>query len=151
MIGSHATATAGNPASPAFTRSERRVVRLHLERFVTDASPEQIRAWDQSIPWLQRECRELEVRDTAAHEYTALLKYELPRDSLRPDVIILERGAVAVLELKGALFPARAALDEALDSARNLSAYHAACAGRRGTRVLLVRGGSATPVPRDGV
>ena len=66
-----------------------------------DASPEQVRAWDQSIPWLQRECRELEVRDTAAHEYTAILEYELPRDSRRPDVIVLERGCVAVLELKG--------------------------------------------------
>jgi hypothetical protein len=77
---------------PAFTRSEPRVVRLQLERFVSDASPEQIRAWDPSIPWLQRECRELEVRDTAAHEYTAILEYELPRDSRRPDVIVLERG-----------------------------------------------------------
>lgn len=99
---------------PDFTRSEPRVVRLHLERFVPDASPEQIRAWDQSIPWLQRECRELEVRDTAAHEYTAILEYELPRDSRRPDVILLERAAVAVLDLKGALFPTRAALDQAL-------------------------------------
>lgn len=136
---------------PAFTRSEPRVVRLQLERFVSDASPEQIRAWDQSIPWLQRECRELEVRDTAAHEYSAILEYELPRDSRRPDVIVLERGAVAVLELKGALFPTRAALDQGLGYARDLSAYHAACAGRRVTPVLLVRGGSATPVVRDGV
>jgi Uncharacterized conserved protein (DUF2075) len=136
---------------PAFTRSQPRVVRFHLERFVSDASPEQIRAWDQSIPWLQRECRELEVRDTAAHEYTAILEYELPRDSRRPDVIVLERGAVAVLELKGALFPTRAALDQALGYARDLSAYHAACAGRRVTPVLLVRGGDATPVLRDGV
>lgn len=136
---------------PQFTRSEPRVVRLALERFVADASPEQIRAWDQSIPWLQRECRELEVRDSAAHEYTAILEYELPRDSRRPDVIVLERGAVAVLELKGAHFPTRAALDQALGYARDLAAYHAACAGRRVTPVLLTRGGNATPVLRDGV
>lgn len=86
---------------PVFTRSEPRVVRLQLECFITDASPEQIRAWDQSIPWLQRECRELEVRDTAAHEYTAILEYELPRDSRRPDVIVLERGAVAAVVRSG--------------------------------------------------
>ena len=60
-----------------FSHSEPRVVRLQLQQFVEDASPEQIRAWDQSIPWLQRECRELEVRDTAAHEYTAILENEL--------------------------------------------------------------------------
>jgi len=136
---------------PDFARSEPRVVRLQLQQFVSDASHEQIRAWDQSIPWLQRECRELEVRDSAAHEYTAILEYELPRDSRRPDVIVLERGAVAVLELKGAPFPTRAALDQALGYARDLAAYHAACAGRRVTPVLLFRGGSATPVLRDGV
>lgn len=95
-----------------FSRSEPRVVRLQPQQFVADASPEQVRAWDQSIPWLQRQCRELEVRDSSAHEYTAILEYELPRDSRRPDVIVLERGCVAVLELKGALHPSRAALDQ---------------------------------------
>ena len=49
-----------------FSRTEPRVVRLQLQQFVADASQEQVRAWDQSIPWLQRECRELEVRDAAA-------------------------------------------------------------------------------------
>lgn len=134
-----------------FSRSEPRVVRLQLEQFVVDASPEQVRAWDQSIPWLQRECRELGVRDTASHEYTAILEYELPRDSRRPDVIVLERGCAAVLELKGALHASRAALDQALGYARDLAAYHAACAGRRVTPVLLVRGGGREAVIRDGV
>jgi hypothetical protein len=134
-----------------FSRSEPRVVRLELQRFVADASPEQIRAWDQSIPWLQRECRELEVRDAAARGYTAILEYELPRDSRRPDVIVLERGCVAVLELKGALHPSQAALDQALGYARDLRAYHAACAGRAVTPALLVRGGGADAIERDGV
>lgn len=134
-----------------FSRSEPRVVRLQLQRFVVDASSEQVRAWDQSIPWLQRECRELEARDYTAKEYTAILEYELPRDSRRPDVIVLERGCVAVLELKGALHPSRAALDQVLGYARDLRAYHAACAGRAVTPVLLVRGGGAEAVERDGV
>lgn len=136
---------------PVFSRSEPRVVRLQLQRFIADASPEQIRAWDQSIPWLQRECRELEVRDSAAHEYTAILEYELPRDSRRPDVIVLERGCVAVLELKGALHASRAALDQVLGYARDLAAYHTACAAHRVTPVLLVRGGGASAALRDGV
>lgn len=134
-----------------FTRSEPKVVRLELQKFVEDASPEQIRAWDQCIPWLQRECEELTVRDTDAHEYTAILEYELPRDSRRPDVLVLERGCVAVLELKGALHASQAALDQALGYARDLSAYHAACAGRRVTPVLLVRGGGPVAQVRDGV
>ncbi len=134
-----------------FSGSAPRVVRLRLQEFVTDASPEQVRAWDQSIPWLQRECRELEARDYVAKEYTAILEYELPRDSRRSDVIVLQRGCVAVLELKGALNPSRAALDQAFGYARDLRAYHAACAGRQVTPVLLVRGGGAEAVECDGV
>ncbi|MGB3429582.1 MAG: DNA/RNA helicase domain-containing protein, partial [Burkholderiaceae bacterium] len=135
----------------SFHRAEPRVVRLQLQRFIADASPEQIRAWDQSIPWLQRECRELEARDSAAREYTAILEYELPRDSRRPDVIVLERGCVAVLELKGALHASRAALDQAFGYARDLRAYHAACADRLVTPVLLIRGGPRNAEERDGV
>ena len=134
-----------------FSRAEPRVVRLQLQEFVTDASPEQIRAWDQSIPWLQRECRELEVCDSRAHEYTAILEYELPRDSRRPDVIVLERGCITVLEIKGALHPTQAALDQAFGYARDLRAYHAACHERSVTPVLVVRGGGNAAVERDGV
>lgn len=134
-----------------FSRAEPRVVRLQLQRFVADASVEQVRAWDQAIPWLQRECRELESRDPAAREYTAILEYELPRDSRRPDVVVLERGCVAVLELKGALHATQAALDQAFGYARDLRAYHAACAGRTVTPVLLVRGGGSRAMVRDGV
>lgn len=134
-----------------FSRSDARVIRLQLQQFVADATPEQVRAWDQSIPWLQRECRELEVRDSSARAYTAILEYELPRDSRRPDVIVLERGCVAVLELKGALHPSRAALDQAIGYARDLRAYHAACDGRTVTPVLLVRGGGTEAIERDGV
>ena len=134
-----------------FSASEPRVVRMRLQRFVADASAEQLRAWDQSIPWLQREFSELAVRDAASPAYTTILEYELPRDSRRPDVIVLERGCVAVLELKGALHPSRAALDQALGYARDLRAYHAACADRVVTPVLLVRGADVEPIERDGV
>lgn len=134
-----------------FSSAEPRVVRLQLQQFVADASPEQVRAWDQSIPWLQRKCRELEVRDATAREYTAILEYELPRDSRRPDVIVLERGCVAVLEIKGALRATQAALDQAFGYARDLRAYHAACEGRSVTPVLLVRGAGTVSIERDGV
>ena len=46
---------------------------------------------------------------------------------------------MAVLELKGALHASQAALDQAFGYARDLRAYHAACAGRTVTPVLLVR------------
>lgn len=134
-----------------FSKSVPRVVRGQLNAFVPDASPEQIRAWDQSIPWLQRECRELTARDSAAGEYTAILEYELPRDFRRPDVIILEHGCVAVLELKGYPYASQAAIDQALGYARDLAAYHAACVGCTVTPVLLIRTSNPMPVIQDGV
>ncbi len=134
-----------------FSKSVPRVVRVQLNEFVPDASPEQIRAWDLSIPWLQRKCRELTARDSAAGEYTAILEYELPRDFRRPDVIILERGCIAVLELKGRPYATQGAIDQALGYARDLAAYHAACAGRTVTPVLVIRGSNPEPVIRDGV
>jgi hypothetical protein len=65
-----------------FSKSEPRVVRLRLQEFVRDASPEQLRAWDQSVPMLQRECRELTARDASACG-ARQLEYELPRDFQR--------------------------------------------------------------------
>lgn len=134
-----------------FSNSEPKVVRLRLHEFVTDASPEQLRAWDQSVPWLQRECRELTVREPSAREYTAILEYELPRDFRRPDVIVLEGGCVVVVELKGYLHASQAAVDQALGYARDLSAYHASCAGRSVFPVLVTRGSDSEPTLRDGV
>lgn len=136
---------------PTFVGSEPRVVRARLQEFVTDASAEQVRAWDQSIPWLQRECRELEARDYAAREYTAILEYELPRDFRRPDVIVLQGGCIVVLELKGAPNPTRAALDQAWGYARDLAAYHRACAGKLVHPVLVTSGGPETAIRIDEV
>ena len=76
-----------NSDLPVFSSTEPRVVRLSLERFVRDASPEEKRAWAQSIPMLQRECRELMTSDGSARTYTAILEYELPLESGRRDPV----------------------------------------------------------------
>lgn len=136
---------------PTFTTAEPRVVRARLQQFVSDASPDQVRAWDSSIPWLQRECRELEAKDYSAREYTAILEYSLPRDFRRPDVIVLQRGCIVVVELKGAPHPTRAALDQAWGYARDLSAYHSACADRLVHPVLVTSAGPRTAVRIDDV
>jgi hypothetical protein len=134
-----------------FSKSVPRVIRGRLNDFIPDASKEQILAWDRSIPWLQSECRELTARDSTACEYTAILEYELPRDFRRPDVLVLQNGCVAVLELKGYPRASQAAIDQVLGYARDLAAYHAACAGCPVTPVLLIRTSSRTQVLQDGV
>lgn len=122
---------------PTFERTHPRVIALRLEQFVRDAGPEQVRAWNDSLPWLQRECRELVECHDDARRYTAILEYELPRDARRPDVIVLESGVVVVLELKGYADATQAGLDQVMAYARDLRAYHAACAARPVVPVLV--------------
>ncbi len=90
---------------PSFQGTAARIIRGKLHEFIADAGIEQIRAWDASIPALQREVGEVLVREPAANAYTAILEYELPLESRRPDVVLLVGGAVVVLELKGKTNP----------------------------------------------
>lgn len=72
-----------------------------------------------------------------AGSYTAILEYELPMESRRPDVILLVRGAIVVLELEGKIEPSQADIDQAAAYARNLACYHSECAGR-GVHAVVV-------------
>jgi hypothetical protein len=113
---------------PEFRDTSPRVIRGSLLHLVPDASKEQIRAWDHSIPQLQTEVHEVIEEDPGADDYAAILEYELPLESRRPDVILLVRGAVMVLELKGKQSPSQADLDQASAYARDLRCYHRQCA-----------------------
>lgn len=114
---------------PRFRDTEPRVIRARLEEFLPGSGPEQIRAWDDSIPKLQTEVQEVLTKEEDAGKYTAILEYELPLESRRPDVILLVRGAVVVLELKGKTKPSRADIDQAAAYARDLRCYHRECSG----------------------
>jgi len=122
---------------PRFRRTEARIIRSRLEDFIRDAGDEQIRAWNSSIPQLQHEVGEVVDRDPGAGEYTAILEYELPMEARRPDVVLLVRGPVIVLELKGKELPSQADVDQASAYARDLQCYHAACEGRRVVPILV--------------
>ena len=128
-------------------------MRLSLEQFVRDAGLAQKRAWADSIPMLQRECRELITSDgTTAHSYTAILEYELPLESRRIDVVVLENGIVVVLELKGKEQPTQADLDQVMAYARDLRAYHEECHERPVHAVLVpTRASSGPPRMINGV
>ena len=85
---------------PTFADEEPRVVRISLQDFLGDVGESQIRAWDDSIPKIQVEVGEVVDIDDLAEQYTAILEYELPLESRRPDVVLLVSGAVVVLELR---------------------------------------------------
>jgi hypothetical protein len=125
---------------PTFRETPPRYIRDSLHRLVPDASPEQIRAWDDSIPPLQSEVTEVLLADAAAKGYCTILEYELPMEFRRPDVIFLVNGGVLVIELKGKLSPSQADVDQAAAYARDLRCYHRECADKTVTPVLVPTG-----------
>ncbi len=126
-------------------------VRGSLADFIRDASPEQVRAWDESIPPLQAEVDELIDSDSAASRYSAILEYELPLEFRRPDVLFLSNGSIYVLELKGKARVEQADLDQAAGYARDLAAYHSECHGRPVHPLLVLTRGDGRMGTQSGV
>lgn len=122
---------------PVFRSTAPPVIYESLRALVHDASDEQLRAWRDSIPPLQREASEVLEVDPTSAEYSAILEYELPLESRRPDVLVLAKGAVIVLEIKGKETPSQADLDQVSAYARDLRCYHAACASRQVLAVVV--------------
>lgn len=122
---------------PEFRSTEPSLVRERLQAFIVDSSPEQVRAWNEAIPALQKEVDEVLVRDTLAKHYSAILEYELPMESRRPDVLLLVAGGVLVLELKGKGEPSQADIDQAAAYARDLRCYHRECWNKPVVPVLV--------------
>jgi hypothetical protein len=112
-------------------------VRVSLEDFLAGVSESQVFAWDDSIPKLQHEVGEIVVIDDLADSYSAILEYELPMESRRPDVVLLVSGAIVVLELKGKAEAEQADLDQAAAYARDLRCYHRHCAEREVHAVVV--------------
>ena len=122
---------------PDFADASSIDVRKRLKHFVSDASPEQERAWSSSIPQLQDEVEEVLLRNQLAKNYSAILEYELPMESRRPDALLLVGGGVLVIELKGKLEPSQADIDQAAAYARDLQCYHRDCEDRPVVPVLV--------------
>jgi hypothetical protein len=136
---------------PTFSETEPRIVRVSLQEFLGEAGDSQIRAWDDSIPKIQVEVGAVVEIDELAEQYTAILEYELPMESRRPDVVLLVNGAVVVLELKGKTEPDQADLDQAAAYARDLRCYHKHCADREVHAVVVPTRAPGYIGVRDGV
>jgi DUF2075 family protein len=136
---------------PTFHDADPEVVRIQLEDFLPGVSESQVFAWKESIPPLQYEVGEVVVLDDLDTQCTAILEYELPLESRRPDVVLLVSGAVVVLELKGKTEPEQADLDQAAAYARDLRCYHRHCAEREVHAVVVPTRAHGYDGVRDGV
>lgn len=136
---------------PTFHGTPPRVVRVSLERFVREAGHEQIAAWDEAIPALQKEVGEAIAADAAAKTHVVILEYKLPLEERRPDAVMLPRGCVVVIELKGKESASPADLDQAANYARDLMAYHRHCQDRPVHAVLIPTRAAGLSTLRQGV
>ena len=134
----HDRCTAGWESSfPEFSKAGSDQIQSALREFVGDVSPQQDRAWRDSIPWLQREVDLLGTAVDSAEDHGAVLEYELPMESRRPDVVLLTEAGVAVVELKGKASPTQADLDQVAAYARDLRCYHRHCQDRPVIPILV--------------
>ena len=91
-------------------------------RYSTDASPEQIAAWENCYHVLKREL----VPTTSTHPALSIIfEYILPYEAgRRPDVLIVGSNLVLILEFKMKRQVLRADIDQVAAYARDLQAYH---------------------------
>jgi hypothetical protein len=136
---------------PKFRETSPRYICDSLKASIQDASPEQIRAWHDSIPPLQREVGEVLQLNSAASKYSTILEYELPMEFRRPDVVFLVGRGVVVVELKGKEVPSQADMDQAAAYARDLRCYHRECADRDVSAVLVPTRATGYQGERNGV
>ncbi|MDP4657725.1 MAG: DUF2075 domain-containing protein, partial [Opitutales bacterium] len=105
-----------------------------LTAFVRDSSPEQIRAWNASIPLVQVEAGKVIAVQNLARDYGAVFEYKMPFCSRRADLVLLVSGAVLVIELKGDDNSRPEHLEQVADYARSIYSNHSLC-GVDGPRV----------------
>ena len=128
-----------------FESIDRSQILSSLTRNYPDASDSERASWKRNVPSLQNEVGEVVRVDTDAGAFTAILEYELPMESRRPDVVFLLNDDVVVVELKGKTWPSDADIDQTHAYARDLMCYHRDC-HRRTVHPVLV----PTLMPRGG-
>jgi len=121
-----------------------------LVAFVKESTPEQIKAWNSSLPLVQIEAGKVLDVQPLARDYSAIFEYGLPHSQKRADVILLISGAVLVVELKGDGSTGQAYLEQVADYARRIYTNHVLC-GEEGVPVhaLVVNYGMPGTERRD--
>ena len=101
-------------------------------------SQQQVTAWRGSFEVLQDALKEVVAADENAEGWTLVFEYELPREGgRRPDVVLLAKGNVVVLEFKEKSGLLKADVDQVAAYARDLANYHGASHERPVVPVLL--------------
>lgn len=120
-----------------FSAATKSRVLQALRASYPDSSGSEVRSWTVNVPLLQTEVRESMQADQSIKTCTAVLEYQLPMELRRPDAVLLVRGGIVILELKGEVEANDAAIDQAHAYARDLRNYHRSCHDRRVKPVVV--------------
>lgn len=113
----------------SFAAADPKAVEADLVKFVRAPSAAQIKAWNDSIPLLQKAGGELHhlienSRPGLGAKCSVLLECRMPMEERRIDALFLINGAIVVVELKGRAKYTQADVDQAAGYVRDLRLYH---------------------------
>lgn len=134
-----------------FRGAESSLILNSLGNFVRDYSPLQEFAWSEEISILKDVVGKLATPDDSAMKCGIILEYRLPYENRRPDVILLGKEAVTVLEFKSKARATQADQDQVAAYARDLRAYHKECHERTVYPVLVLTRAHDTRTEINGV
>ena len=134
-----------------FNEAETFLIMDSVENFVRDYSQEQLAAWREEISILRNVASKLVASNAFSREYGIILEYRLPYENRRPDVIVLAKDTVIVLEFKSKSHATQADLDQVGAYARDLRAYHKECHERNVLPVLVLTSAQDTQTVTDGI
>lgn len=120
-----------------FSAVEKSKVLTALRVSYPDSGVSEVKSWTVNVPLLQKEVRQSVETDHSIRPCTAVLEYQLPMELRRPDAVLLLRGVVVILELKGEYDANDAAIDQAHAYARDLRNYHRMCHHRDVSPVVV--------------
>ena len=134
-----------------FLGAARSLILNSLGNFVQDYSPLQEVAWREEISILQDVAGNLATSAAGIAEYGIILEYRLPYENRRPDVILLGKDTIIVLEFKSKANATQADQDQVAAYARDLRAYHKECHQRAVYAVLVLTRAHNTRTEINGV
>jgi hypothetical protein len=117
----------------------------HMGSSGESPSASQISAWRDELKALTVALDEIGGIEPDSGDWNLVFEYELPREGgRRPDVVLLARGCILVMEFKGNPRIDRAYIDQVDAYARDLSEYHSASRDHQVIPMLVMPNGNAS-------
>lgn len=128
----------------------RSLIAFYQESAGENPARSQTGAWEDSLSFLREQLELLTEMLPESRQWSLAFEYELPREGgRRPDLVVLARNRIVVLEFKEKHIVEQADIDQVVAYARDLENYHEASHGHRVLPVLVPtrRNGEAEDLP----